>query len=92
MILGRTPADLLLLGVTSAELIVLYSATPAFEVADWIYLSQHVVVLAIGLPLSFALIRTMGATAAAASYVILMLGARLATNMLCWRLLRSSDR
>ena len=49
MILGRTPADLLLLGVTSAELIVLYSTTPAFEVADWIYLSQHVVVLAIAL-------------------------------------------
>ena len=49
MIFGRTPADLLLLGVTSAELIVLYSITPTLEIADWIYLSQHIVVLVIAL-------------------------------------------
>jgi len=49
MIFGRTPADILLLGVTSAELIVLYSITPTLEVADWIYLSQHIVVLVIAL-------------------------------------------
>ena len=49
MIFRRTSADLLLLGVTSAELILLYLLTPAFAIADWIYLSQHVVVLGIAL-------------------------------------------
>jgi protein-S-isoprenylcysteine O-methyltransferase Ste14 len=49
MIFGRTSADLLLLGVTSAELIILYLTTPTLEIVDWIYLSQHVVVLTIAL-------------------------------------------
>ncbi len=46
---GRTFADFLLLGVTSAELVLLYQLTPAFGLADWIYTSQHLLVLAVAL-------------------------------------------
>jgi len=49
MTLGRTPADLLLLVVTLGELAILVRLTPSFEIADWIYLAQHLVVLAIAL-------------------------------------------
>jgi len=42
-------ADVLLLGVTSTELGILLFLTPSFEVADWIYVLQHVVVLGIAL-------------------------------------------
>ena len=49
MICGRTPADLLLFGVTTAELVILVYLTPSFTIADWIYLSQHLIVLAIAL-------------------------------------------
>jgi protein-S-isoprenylcysteine O-methyltransferase Ste14 len=48
-ILGRTAADLLLLGVAVAELILLFFLTPTFGIPDWIYVSQHFVVFAIAL-------------------------------------------
>lgn len=46
---GRTFADLLLFGVTSAELALLSLLTPTFTLVDWIYLSQHLLVLGIAL-------------------------------------------
>src|SRR5262245_33188347 len=46
---ARTFADVLLLGVTSAELALLALLTPAFTLVDWIYLSQHLLVLGIAL-------------------------------------------
>lgn len=46
---GRRFADFLLFGVTLAELGLLYHLTPSFSVADWIYTSQHLLVLAIAL-------------------------------------------
>jgi len=45
--MGRRFADLLLFGVTSVELAILWFLTPAFTATDWIYLSQHVIVLVI---------------------------------------------
>ena len=45
----RRFADFLLFGVTSTELIVLVVLTPTFAIADWIYVSQHLVVLGIAL-------------------------------------------
>lgn len=45
----RTFADVLLLGVTSVELAVLFYLTPTFAIADWIYVSQHLLVLGIAL-------------------------------------------
>lgn len=44
---GRTFADFLLFGVTAAELALLFHLTPAFSFADWIYTSQHLLVLGI---------------------------------------------
>jgi protein-S-isoprenylcysteine O-methyltransferase Ste14 len=46
---GRRFADFLLFGVTSAELTILFVLTPSFTIIDWIYVSQHVMVLAIAL-------------------------------------------
>lgn len=46
---GRTFADFLLFGITAAELVLLYHLTPAFGIADWIYTSQHLLVLGIAL-------------------------------------------
>jgi protein-S-isoprenylcysteine O-methyltransferase Ste14 len=46
---ARTPADLLLFGVTVVELGLLLWTTPAFGIADWIYVSQHLLVLRIAL-------------------------------------------
>jgi hypothetical protein len=46
---GRTFADLLLFGITSAELALLSLLTPTFTLVDWIYLSQHLLVLGIAL-------------------------------------------
>jgi protein-S-isoprenylcysteine O-methyltransferase Ste14 len=43
----RRFADLLLFGVTSAELAVLLVLTPTFTITDWIYVLQHVSVLGI---------------------------------------------
>jgi protein-S-isoprenylcysteine O-methyltransferase Ste14 len=44
-ITGRTFADFLLFGVTSAELAFLFALTPTFTLADWIYVLQHLLVL-----------------------------------------------
>jgi protein-S-isoprenylcysteine O-methyltransferase Ste14 len=46
---ARTPADLLLFGVTVVELSILLWTTPAFGIADGIYVSQHLLVLGIAL-------------------------------------------
>ena len=46
---ARTLADYCLLGVTAAELALLALSTPTFTVVDWIYLSQHLLVLGIAL-------------------------------------------
>jgi protein-S-isoprenylcysteine O-methyltransferase Ste14 len=46
---GRRFADLLLFGVTAAELVILFLLTPTFGIADWIYVFQHLLVLAIAL-------------------------------------------
>jgi len=45
----RTFADLLLLGVTLVELALLFVLTPTFTLVDWIYVSQHILVLGIAL-------------------------------------------
>jgi protein-S-isoprenylcysteine O-methyltransferase Ste14 len=45
----RRFADLLLFGVTAAELTILIRLTPTFTIADWIYVMQHAMVLAIAL-------------------------------------------
>ena len=45
----RAASDLLLFGVTAAELIVLVLLTPTFTAVDWIYVFQHLWVLAIAL-------------------------------------------
>ena len=49
MLLGRRFGDILLFGVTLTELALLFRLTPAFTFVDWIYVSQHVIVLAIAL-------------------------------------------
>jgi protein-S-isoprenylcysteine O-methyltransferase Ste14 len=46
---GRRFADLLLFGVTSTELVILFLLTPTFTITDWIYVLQHFIVLAIAL-------------------------------------------
>jgi len=46
---GRTFADLLLFSVTAGELALLFYLDPSFTVVEWIYLSQHLVVLGIAL-------------------------------------------
>jgi protein-S-isoprenylcysteine O-methyltransferase Ste14 len=45
----RTFADLLLFGVTLAELALMFPLTPTFTLVDWIYVSQHLLVLAVAL-------------------------------------------
>lgn len=62
----RTPGDLILLGVTAAELALLVRLTPTFTLADWIYVLQHVLVLGISLTrrAPMALDRSIGAGAA----------------------------
>jgi len=45
----RRLGDILLFGVTSAELILLFFLTSTFTIADWIYVSQHLLVLGIAL-------------------------------------------
>ena len=49
VIARRRPADLVLLGVTAAEFVLLLRLTPTFTIVDWIYVTQHVMVLAIAL-------------------------------------------
>jgi protein-S-isoprenylcysteine O-methyltransferase Ste14 len=46
---GRRFADLLLFGVTSTELVILFLLTPTFTITDWIYVLQHFIVLGIAL-------------------------------------------
>ncbi len=46
---NRRFPDLLLFGVTFAELGTLFFLAPTFEIADWIYVLQHLVVLGIAL-------------------------------------------
>ena len=48
-IFRRRFADLLLFGVTSAELVILFLLTPTFTITDWIYVLQHFIVLGIAL-------------------------------------------
>jgi protein-S-isoprenylcysteine O-methyltransferase Ste14 len=43
------PADFLLFGVTAVELAILVLLTPTFTVTDWLYVVQHLMVLAIAL-------------------------------------------
>ena len=45
----RRFADYLLFGVTLAEFAVLFPLTPSFTLVDWIYVSQHLLVLGIAL-------------------------------------------
>jgi protein-S-isoprenylcysteine O-methyltransferase Ste14 len=45
----RRLGDFLLFGVTSAELVLLFLLTSTFTIADWIYVSQHLLVLGIAL-------------------------------------------
>ena len=45
----RRVGDFLLFGVTSAELVLLFFLTPTFAIADWIYVSGHLLVLGIAL-------------------------------------------
>jgi protein-S-isoprenylcysteine O-methyltransferase Ste14 len=44
---GRRFADVLLFGVTSIELIILFLLTPTFTITDSIYILQHIIVLGI---------------------------------------------
>jgi len=46
---GRRFADVLLFGVTVVELALLVLLTPTFTITDWIYVVQHLMVLAIAL-------------------------------------------
>ena len=46
---GRRFADLLLFGVTTTELVILFLLTPTFTATDWIYVLQHFIVLGIAL-------------------------------------------
>src|SRR5512139_2336189 len=45
----RRLGDFLLFGVTSAEIVLLFFLTSTFTIADWIYISQHLLVLGIAL-------------------------------------------
>lgn len=45
----RSLGDLVLLGVTLVELVLLFQLTPTFTITDWIYVLQHVLVLGVAL-------------------------------------------
>jgi len=45
----RRLGDFLLFGVTSAELVLLFFLTSTFTIADWVYVSQHLLALEIAL-------------------------------------------
>ena len=64
----RPSGDVLLFGVTAVELAALVFLTPMFGVADWIYVLQHVIVLAIAMtrPLPQAQDHSPGANTAVA--------------------------
>ena len=42
---GKRLGDVLLFSVTAVELAILVSQTPSFTLVDWIYVSQHLIVL-----------------------------------------------
>lgn len=46
---GRSLGDLVLLGVTLVELVLLFQMTPSFTITDWIYVLQHLLVLGVAL-------------------------------------------
>ena len=46
---ARRFADFLLFGVTAVELTILVLLTPTFTLIDWIYVSQHLIVLVIAM-------------------------------------------
>ena len=48
----RTFDDVMLGGITLAELSLLVFMTPTFTALDWIYVLQHVIVLGVALTLS----------------------------------------
>ena len=62
----RTFADVLLFGVTLAELALLFVLSPTFGLVDWVYLSQHLLVLGIALtrPAPAASDRSLASSAA----------------------------
>ena len=45
----RRLGDFLLFGVTSAEIVLLFFLASTFTIADWVYVSQHLMVLGIAL-------------------------------------------
>ncbi|MFN0070875.1 MAG: lipopolysaccharide biosynthesis protein [Chloroflexota bacterium] len=78
-----------ILAVDSALLGFGLTAGPLFRTLNRtdLPIRVHVTVLLLGLPATYLVIQHEGAAAAAASYVGLMLAARIVTNALCWRLL-----
>ena len=48
-VMKRRFSDFLLFGVTAVELTILVLLTPTFTAIDWIYVSQHLIVLAIAM-------------------------------------------
>jgi len=48
-VMKRRFSDFLLFGVTAVELTILVLLTPTFTATDWIYVSQHLIVLAIAM-------------------------------------------
>jgi protein-S-isoprenylcysteine O-methyltransferase Ste14 len=66
---GRKFADFLLFGVTSVELAILFPLTPTFTFADWIYVSQHLLVLGIALTRTAPLAQDHSLAASAAVVV-----------------------
>jgi protein-S-isoprenylcysteine O-methyltransferase Ste14 len=69
---GRRFADLLLFSVTSVEAVLLFLMTPTFTVADWIYVLQHLIVLAVALTRPKPKIRSysiLSSTAVAVAYL-----------------------
>jgi len=68
---ARRFSDFLLFSVTAVELVILLRMTSTFGIADWIYVSQHLIVFAIALtrPAPAALDRSLAtALAVAVSY------------------------
>ena len=65
---GRRFADVVLFGVTSVELALLFVLTPSFTAVDWIYVMQHLLVLGIALirPPPVAMDRSLSSGAAVA--------------------------
>jgi protein-S-isoprenylcysteine O-methyltransferase Ste14 len=45
----RSVGDLVLLGVTLVEMVLLFQLTPTFTITDWIYVLQHLLVLGVAL-------------------------------------------